>query len=101
MRLSALLFSVIMCIYLPYSSTAQHRSAGVVRELEPCACQVKVDSSFHTRCAYLIVPENRKKDNGKFIKLPFIVVESKNKAKRKDPLLFTAGGPGGSSLGWA
>ncbi len=101
MRLSALLFSVIMCIYLPYSSTAQHRSAGVVRELESCTCPVKVDSSFHTRCAYLIVPENRKKDNGKFIKLPFIVVESKNNAKRKDPLLFTAGGPGGSSLGWA
>ncbi|GAB3494813.1 alpha/beta hydrolase [Spirosoma knui] len=73
---------------------------GVVRKLEPCACQVKVDSSFQTRCAYLIVPENRKKKNGKTIKLPFILVESKNPNKKKDPLLFTAGGPGGSSLGW-
>jgi len=35
------------------------------------------------------------------IKLPFIVVYSKNPDKKKDPILFTAGGPGGSSLSWA
>ena len=29
-----------------------------------------------------------------------MLVESKNPHKKKDPLLFTAGGPGGSSLGW-
>lgn len=74
---------------------------GVVRTLEPCACPVPVDSSFRTRCAYLIVPENRQKNNGKTIKLPFIIVESKNPNRKKDPLLFTAGGPGGSSLDWA
>ena len=74
---------------------------GVVRKLEACACPVPVDSSFRTRCAYLIVPENRKKNNGKTIKVPFILVESKNPNKQKDPLLFTSGGPGGSSLGWA
>ncbi|WP_144051600.1 alpha/beta fold hydrolase [Fibrisoma limi] len=74
---------------------------GVVRKLETCPCPVKIDSSFRTRCAYLIVPENRKKNNGKTIKLPFILVESKNPHKKKDPLLYTAGGPGGSSLGWA
>ena len=52
-----------------------------------------------TRCAYLIVPENRNKPNGKTIKLPFIYVESKNPNKHKDPVLYTAGGPGASSLG--
>jgi len=61
----------------------------------------KIDSSFKTRCGYLIVPENRSKKSSRMIKLPFIVVESKNPDKRKDPLLFTAGGPGGSSLSWA
>ncbi|ADB38173.1 alpha/beta fold hydrolase [Spirosoma linguale] len=74
---------------------------GRVRKLEPCPCAVQVDSSFRTRCAYLIVPENRKKATEKTIKLPFMVVESKNPGKRKDPLLFTAGGPGSSSLGWS
>ncbi|WP_460926600.1 alpha/beta fold hydrolase [Spirosoma agri] len=47
------------------------------------------------------MPENRNRPNGKTLKLPFMRVESKNPHKKKDPLLFTAGGPGGSSLGWA
>jgi pimeloyl-ACP methyl ester carboxylesterase len=68
--------------------------------IEPSACPIKVDSSFKTRCGYLVVPENREKTNGKRIKLPFILVESKNPRKKKDPLLFTTGGPGGSSLDW-
>lgn len=61
----------------------------------------KLDSSFKTRCGYLVVPENRNKGNARFIKLPFIVVESKNPHKKSDPLFFTSGGPGSSSLGWA
>ncbi|WP_338876461.1 alpha/beta fold hydrolase [Spirosoma sp. SC4-14] len=80
--------------------TLARSQPGVVRQLESCPCQVQPDSTFRTRCAYLIVPENRKKKNGKTIKLPFIWVESKNPAKRKDPVLFTGGGPGASSLGW-
>lgn len=61
----------------------------------------KVDSSFKTECGYLIVPENRQKKGSRLIKLPYLIVKSKNPAKHKDPVLFTAGGPGGSSLGWA
>lgn len=61
----------------------------------------KIDSTFKTRCGYLVVPENRLKKSSRMIKLPFIVVESKNPDKKRDPLLFTAGGPGGSSLSWA
>ncbi|MBD0287361.1 MAG: alpha/beta fold hydrolase [Flavisolibacter sp.] len=60
----------------------------------------KIDSSFQTLCGYLIVPENRKKVSSKMIKLPFIVLKSKNPDKKKDPFLFTTGGPGGSSLAW-
>jgi pimeloyl-ACP methyl ester carboxylesterase len=91
-------FAVMITCLVISSSKAQQ---GVIRSTESCECQVKIDSSFRTRCAYLIVPENRKKKNGKMIKLPFIVVESKNPGKKKDPVLFTGGGPGGSSLGWA
>jgi pimeloyl-ACP methyl ester carboxylesterase len=61
----------------------------------------KIDSSFKTRCGYLIVPENRARKSSRMIKLPFIIVESKNPNKKKDPILYTAGGPGGSSLSWA
>lgn len=61
----------------------------------------KIDSSFETFCAYLVVPENRKKAKSKSIKLPFIIVKSKNPNKKNDPILFTGGGPGASSLSWA
>lgn len=71
-----------------------------IPQIESCACAVKVDSNYSHQCGYLIVPENRKKANGKLVKLPFIIAKSNNPNKRKDPLLFTAGGPGGSSLGW-
>jgi pimeloyl-ACP methyl ester carboxylesterase len=67
-------------------------------KIEPCACAFKADSSHKERCAYLIVPENRNKPNGKTIKLPFIIVESNNPNKHNDPVLYTAGGPGASSL---
>ena len=60
----------------------------------------KIDSSFQTLCGYLVVPENRKKASSRMIKLPFIVLKSKNPGKKKDPLLFTSGGPGNSSLSW-
>src|SRR5277367_3123485 len=77
-------------------SSAQEN--GYTPKIEPCTCWLKADSNLKTTCAYLIVPENRSKPNGKTIKLPFAYVESNNPNKHKDPVLYTAGGPGGSSL---
>jgi pimeloyl-ACP methyl ester carboxylesterase len=84
-------------ITLFMSSFAQ----GTVRQLEAFACPVILDSTFHTHCAYMLVPENRLKKNSPLIKVAFIVLESKSRVKRKDPVLFTGGGPGNSSLGIA
>ena len=70
------------------------------RHIQDSACPIKIDSSFQTRCGYLLVPENRTKPHSRVIKVAFIIAYSKNPDKRKDPLLFTTGGPGGSSLGW-
>jgi hypothetical protein len=84
-------------IPLQQSSFAQHKEMYTPK-IEPCECIFKADSSLKTRCAYLIVPENRSKPKGKTIKLPFIYVESSNLNKQKDPVLYTSGGPGASSL---
>jgi pimeloyl-ACP methyl ester carboxylesterase len=92
---------IIILLTCAFRITCAQKTRLYTPAIEPCECQVKIDSSFKTQCAYLIVPENRNKLNSKLIKLPFIVVESKNPAKRKDPVLFTSGGPGNSSLGWA
>jgi pimeloyl-ACP methyl ester carboxylesterase len=94
----ATLITLLMIVFL----FAKSQQKDIYRPvIEPCACPVKIDSSFKTTCAYLVVPENRKKPNGKTVKLPFIIVESKNPNKKKDPVLFTGGGPGSGSLGWA
>jgi len=94
-----LAFLVSLCAFLPSVSAQKGKTLKPV--IEPCACPVVVDSSFKTRCGYLIVPENRKKNNDRTIKLPFVMVLSNNPHKKKDPVLFTSGGPGNSSLGWA
>jgi pimeloyl-ACP methyl ester carboxylesterase len=65
------------------------------------AFQLNTDPGIKTRCGYLIVPENRTKASSRMIKLPFIIVQSKHPDKKKSPVLFTGGGPGSSSLGWA
>jgi len=86
--LTAFLFTGIVC-------NAQQK--GYTPKIEPCECAFKADSlNYH--CGNLIVPENRNEPKGKTIKLPFIYVESNNPNKLKDPVLYTAGGPGASSL---
>jgi len=86
----------VFSILFQQASFAQQN--GYLPKIESCECAFKADNSLKTRCAYLIVPENRSKPNGKTIKLQFIYVESKNPNKHKDPVLYTAGGPGASSL---
>ena len=69
-----------------------------VPHIEPSDCIFTADSTYKTRCGYLVVPENREKSQGRMIKLPFIIVESNNPAKHQEPVLYTGGGPGVSSL---
>ncbi|TNV71678.1 hypothetical protein FGO68_gene11065 [Halteria grandinella] len=97
MKKSSIQIFAIIISFLQISFAQEKKT--YLPKIEPCPCAFKADSSLNTRCAYLIVPENRKKPAGKTIKLPFIVVESNNPQKKKDPVLFTGGGPGGSSLG--
>lgn len=63
--------------------------------------QLRADSTLATKCGYLLVPENRQNKKSRMIKLPFVITGNKNTNNKKaDPLLFTSGGPGNSSLGW-
>ena len=89
----ALLFSFLLVA--PLASDAQQQN---VPRIEPSDCIYKADSAHKTTCGYLVVPENRHKSESKTIKLPFIYVASNNPAKSPDPVLYTGGGPGVSSL---
>ncbi|RFS15645.1 alpha/beta fold hydrolase [Emticicia sp. C21] len=92
--------SIITLVSLSVNVAFAQKKATYTPKIEPCPCAFKADSSLKTICGYLIVPENRNKPNGKTIKLPYIIAESNNPNKKKDPVLFTGGGPGASSLGF-
>ena len=115
-------FSLLLLLLYSYQAGHGQNKKAYEPRVQPCNCnfkidssylasapaqlrsdstfQYKIDSSFQALCGYLLVPENRKKPSSRMIKLPFIVLKSKNSAKTKDPLLFTGGGPGNSSLSW-
>jgi pimeloyl-ACP methyl ester carboxylesterase len=86
---------LFLLAYLPAIAQPQQRT---VPRIEPGDCIFQPDGAHKTRCGYLIVPENRAHPQGRTIKLPFIYVESNNPHKHPDPVLFTGGGPGLSSL---
>lgn len=88
-------FYLFLLLAAPVACAAQ---SHYVPRIEDSACIYKPDAAYKAHCGYLIVPENRHRPHGKTIKLPFIYVESNNPTKHPDPVLFTGGGPGLSSL---
>lgn len=84
-----------LILVVPAVSGAQQNN---VPRIESSDCIYKADSLHKTHCGFLIVPENRHHLQGRAIKLPFIYVESDNPNKSPDPVLYTGGGPGVSSL---
>ncbi len=88
-------FFLSLLLMAPVASGAEQ---GNVARIESSDCIYKADSLHKTHCGFLIVPENRHHPLGRTIKLPFIYVESNNPAKSPDPVLYTGGGPGVSSL---
>jgi len=89
--------SLYSLLFLLASLTSAAQQQTVPR-IESSDCIFQPEGSHKTRCGYLLVPENRKHPQGRAIKLPFIYVESNNPAKHADPVLYTGGGPGISSL---
>jgi pimeloyl-ACP methyl ester carboxylesterase len=64
-------------------------------ELDPSA----VPRSPDLRTGYLVVPEDRQSQGVRTIRLPFVIMKSRSATPRPDPVLVSAGGPGGSILG--
>jgi len=61
-----------------------------------------VEKSPDLKTGYLVVPERRSHPgNHRMVRLPFIVMKSRSASPQPDPILFTVGGPGGSTLGIA
>jgi len=65
-------------------------------ERAPCPIDVAQDEKID--CGLLVVPENRAKINSRTIRLPVMIFRSRAVSPAADPLLFMAGGPGGSTV---
>ena len=50
------------------------------------------------RFGYLVVFEDRSKKGGKTLRLPVFILKSRSRHPKQDPVLYTAGGPGSSSV---
>ncbi len=51
------------------------------------------------RTGYLVVPEDRRARSSRTVRLPFVIIKSRSGSPSPDPILVSAGGPGGSILG--
>lgn len=49
-------------------------------------------------CGYLTVPENRDRPNSRSIRIPVARLRAQSSTPKPDPIVFLAGGPGGSGL---
>lgn len=76
----------------------QQKSQEIPR-FEKAECAVKIPKDENVDCGYLVVLENRQKqDSKKTIRLPIIIMKASSPNPEPDPILYTAGGPGASSL---
>jgi len=73
----------------------------VVPRFEPVlrdSFPVQLGKNDRTETGYLVVYEDRARPGGRTIRLPVAIVRSRSAAPAPDPVVYTAGGPGSSSL---
>jgi pimeloyl-ACP methyl ester carboxylesterase len=86
---------LLPCLLLAQSTVPP----AAVPRIEWADLPAVVQRSPELKTGYLIVPERRSPAPGsRTIRLPFIIVKSPSASPQPDPVLFTAGGPGGSTL---
>ncbi|MBY0573908.1 MAG: alpha/beta hydrolase [Undibacterium sp.] len=99
--MSKILFKFIRCFYIIGFLLTNLNLYGQtqVPRIEPSACPVEIPGGVKAECKILFVKENRAKTDSKTIKVPFIIIKSTAPNPAPDPILYTSGGPGASSLG--
>ena len=88
------------------SHSAATHSASASFESAPCPSPVvaglpEADLGPEFSCGYLTVPENRAHPDGRTIKIGVARAKSQSPDPGRDPLVYLAGGPGGTAFGTA
>lgn len=77
------------------------RGQGDIPRFEPAECPFEGGewlAGEDIDCGYLVVPENRKKDNGRVLRLAVAILRSTSPDPKPDPVVLLWGGPGLGSL---
>jgi pimeloyl-ACP methyl ester carboxylesterase len=85
----------------PAAGAAADVAPGVVPRFEPVprgAFPVVLNKDDRIDTGYLVVYEDRARRGGRTIRLPVAILRSKSTRPAPDPVVYTAGGPGASSL---
>ena len=84
---------------LIYQSCCGQSSTGFQPKfIETTETTHKINDNQKYTFGYLEVLENRDKPNGNRIKLPVYIFKSRSKNPKPDPILYTVGGPGYTSM---
>jgi pimeloyl-ACP methyl ester carboxylesterase len=96
-RLPILAIVIVALLFVWTPVNEAHAQADVSR-FEPADCPIAVPDGLPVDCGYLVVPEDYDAPQGRTIRLPVIILRSRSQIPAPDPLLYTSGGPGYSSL---
>jgi pimeloyl-ACP methyl ester carboxylesterase len=91
---------VLPLVLLPLAfASVQKETRPQVPRIEWADLAAIAAKSPDLKTGYLVVPERRfPAPTDRTIRLPFIIIKSRGPAPRPDPVFFTTGGPGGSTL---
>ncbi len=89
---------LIISLFVYSSSYGQNTNtfSPIFKKSKNTTHKIKKDQEF--TFGYLEVLENRDKPDGNRIKLPVYIFKSRSKNPKSDPILYTVGGPGYTSM---
>ncbi|MEM9259899.1 MAG: alpha/beta fold hydrolase [Bacteroidota bacterium] len=94
--------SLFLCFVLQACQAPLSHSTTTPRFIPSNRPPIKVDAKKTPYTfGYLEVPENRHRPDTRMIQLPVYIFKSRSKNPSPDPVLYTVGGPGNSSMGAA
>ncbi len=95
MRVLLLLFFFLMTAFQTFGNTSEYRLDYTDCFLEDCD---PYEGDDRVRFAYLTVPEDRDRPEGRQLKIAVSILQAKNENATKDPIVFLSGGPGGKTF---
>jgi pimeloyl-ACP methyl ester carboxylesterase len=81
-----------------FTSSLVHAQEFIPKFKESRKTTHKISKDQDYTFGYLEVPENRQKANSKTIKLPVYIFKSRSEHPENDPIIYTVGGPGATTM---